>query len=437
MDILLLTILIAMNAFFAATEIALISLNDNKIKVLAEEGNKKAKILMKILGEPSRFLATTQIGITITGFLASAFAAESFSNPLITSLKGMGLPIPALVLKPIVVLIITLVLAYFTLVLGELVPKRVAMYKSEAIAFGVVGILSFLSKIAFPFVKLLTISTNFVLRIFGIDPNSMENDVTEEEIRMMVDVGEEKGAIEKQEKFMINNIFEFNNKSAGDIMTHRVELVTISIDTELNEIVEIINKEHYTRFPVFEGNVDNIVGILHVKDLLKLLGEEEASEFNLSENMRKPLYISVLQKINEIFIQMKLAKSHIAVVLDEYGGTAGIITIEDLIEEIVGNIFDEYDEEADIELKKIDDWVYEASGLISLGELESSLGIDLPVEDYDTLNGFLISLFGRMPEGDEGQMVSFNNVEFEVLNATDKRIERVLITIYPLEENED
>jgi putative hemolysin len=430
MEILLLILLIALNAFFAATEIALISLNDNKIKQMAEDGNKKAKKLVKLLGEPSRFLATIQIGITLAGFLASAFAASSFATPLVNLIKNLGVPIPAAVLTPIVVLLITMILAYFTLVLGELVPKRIAMSKSESIAFTVVGPLVILSKITFPFVKLLTISTNFFVRLMGVDPNSTDDNVTEEEIRMMVDVGEEKGTIDKQEKFMINNVFEFNNKTAGDIMTHRVELVAVPLETELPELVGIINKEHYTRIPVYDGNVDNIVGVLHVKDLLRLLDDGLSDSFDLVENIRKPLYIPILKKTNEIFVEMKLAQTHMAIVLDEYGGTAGIITIEDLLEEIVGNIFDEYDEEGDIELKKLDEDIYEASGLITLSELEGTLGIDLPIDEYDTLNGFLINLFGHLPTGKVGEVTKFGNVEFKVLIATDKRIEKVLIHIY-------
>ncbi len=437
MEIFFLLLLIAINAVFAATEIALISLNDNKIKLMAEDGNKKAKKLVKLLSEPSRFLATIQIGITLAGFLASAYAAGSFADPIVNFFRNIGLAVPIVVLKPIVVFLITMILAYFSLVFGELVPKRVAMKKAEGISFFIVGPLGVISKIAFPFVKLLTLSTNFFVRFFGVDPNSTDNDVTEEEIRMMIDVGEENGSIEKQEKFMINNVFEFNNKTAGDIMTHRVELIAVPLETNLHDLVNIINKEHYTRIPVYVGNVDNIIGILHVKDLLRLLDNGLADSFKLTENIRKPLYIPILKKTNEIFVEMKIAKLHIAVVLDEYGGTAGIITIEDLLEEIVGNIFDEYDEEADIELKKLEDNVYEANGLITLSELEGTLDIDLPVEDYDTLNGFLINLFDRLPNGETGQSIKFGNVEFKILKATAKRIEKVLINIHHEKQDEE
>ncbi len=438
MEILFLLLLIGLNAVFAATEIALISLNDNKIKLMAEDGNKKAINLVKLLGEPSRFLATIQIGITLAGFLASAFAAESFADPLVNFLRSIGLLVPIVILKPIIVILITMILAYFTLVFGELVPKRVAMKKAESISFFIVGPLVAMSIITYPFVKLLTISTNFFVRFFGVDPYGTDNDVTEEEIRMMIDVGEELGYIEKQEKFMINNVFEFNNKTAADIMTHRVELIAVPIGTNLHDLVGIINKEHFTRIPVYEGDVDNIIGILHVKDLLRLLDDGLSDSFKLIDNIRKPLYIPILKKTNEIFVEMKTAKLHIAIVLDEYGGTAGIITIEDLLEEIVGNIFDEYDEEIDKELRRIDSNVYEASGLISLTELEGTLGIDLPIEDYDTLNGFLINLFGSLPNGKVGQSIEFGIAEFKVLKATAKRIEQVLIKInYNMDDNYD
>ena len=277
----LLFILIGLNAFFAASEMALISLNDNKIKLMAENGNKKAKKLVKLLSEPSRFLATIQIGITLAGFLASAFAAESFADPIVGVLGGLNIPLSPSILKVSTVLIITLVLSYFTLVIGELVPKRIAMNRSESIAFFVVGPLTVLSIVANPFVKLLTFSTNSVVRLFGIDPNSTEDDVTEEEIRMLVDVGEEKGAINEREKIMINNIFEFNNKTAEDIMTHRMELVAIPKSIHIVELIQILKTEQYSRIPVYEKSVDNIVGILHVKDLLPLIASNSTVAFEI------------------------------------------------------------------------------------------------------------------------------------------------------------
>jgi len=428
-EILFLFILIAMNAFFAASEIALISLNDNKIKLMAEDGNKKAKQLTKLLGEPSRFLATIQIGITLAGFLASAFAAESFADPLVNILKGLNLPISESLLKVTTVILITIILSYFTLVLGELVPKRVAMKKSEGIAFFIATPLTVLSKVASPFVKLLTASTNFFVRLFGIDPHSIDDDVTEEEIRMMVDVGEEKGAIDEREKIMINNIFEFNNKTAEDIMTHRMELVGIPTNIELRKLISIIKEEQYSRIPVYKESIDNVIGILHVKDLLTLITEDAEKNFKLDSLIRKPFFIPTHKKIDELFIDLQIAKTHIAIVIDEYGGTAGIVTIEDLVEEIVGNIFDEYDEEEDKELKQIDELTFEASGMISLYELEEYLGVELPIEDYETLNGFFISLYGNIPPKGQISEVRFKHMLIQAVEVTDKRIEKAIIHI--------
>ena len=431
-----LVILIGVNAFFAASEIALISLNDNKIKLMAEEGNKKAGQLVKLLGEPSRFLATIQIGITLAGFLASAFAAESFANPIVQMLQGFGIQAPESILRVTTVIVITVVLAYFTLVLGELVPKRVAMKKSEGIAFFVVGPLMILSKVTSPFVKFLTISTNFFVRLFGVDPHSVDDDVTEEEIRLLVDVGEEKGAIAQQEKVMINNVFEFNNKTAEDIMTHRIEIVGIPVDIDLDNLVDLVEREKYSRIPVYEGSLDNIVGILYAKDLITLIKKEERENFSLDKFIRKPFFTPMQKKINQLFFELQGAKNHLAVVLDEYGGTAGIVTVEDLVEEIVGNIFDEYDEEEDLEFKKINEHTYEISGMISLYELETHLGIELPVEEHETLNGFFINLYGNIPPKGVISEVRFQNLRILAVEVTDKRIEKVMIYVEDENENE-
>ncbi|MBI4857390.1 MAG: HlyC/CorC family transporter [Acetobacterium woodii] len=435
-QILFLFLLVLLNAFFAASEMALISLNDTKIKVMAEDGNKKAKQLVKLLGEPSRFLATIQIGITLAGFLASAFAAESFADPIVAILKQYNLPVSEGVLKATTLVVITLILSYFTLVLGELVPKRIAMKKAESIAFFAVGILSILSKVTAPIVKLLTVSTNFFVRLAGIDPNSDDDDVTEEEIRMMVDVGEERGAINEREKTMINNIFEFNNKTVSDIMTHRVDLFSVSVTIELEELISYVKDEKYTRIPVYEGTVDNIIGILHVKDLIFLINEESTDDFRIMDKIRKPYYVSTGKKIDELFVDLQKAKTHIAVVIDEYGGTAGIVTIEDLIEEIVGNIFDEFDEE-EIEFKKIDELTYEVSGMISLDDLEELLDTDLPIEDYDTLSGFLIGLIGNIPTKEDLQEIEYRHLKFKILDVSEKRIEKAIVYIGELNADMD
>lgn len=421
-ELMLLVLLIALNAFFAASEIALISLNENKLRYMAEEGNKKASQLLKILGDPSKFLATIQIGITLAGFLASAFAADTFAEPLVELIKKTQIPVSETVLKNIAVIFITLVLSYFTLIFGELVPKRLAMKKTETISFFVVSPLIALSTVTSPFVKLLSVSTNFVVRLFGIDPAAEEEMVTEEEIRMLVDVGEEKGAIDENEREMINNIFEFDNKEVCDIMTHRTEIVGIPITASIKEIMDIVKEAKFTRYPVYEENIDDIIGILNIKDFIQLT--EDRNDFCLKNIIRQPYYVPSSKKADELFRELQSTKTHMAVVIDEYGGTAGIVTIEDLLEEIVGNIFDEYDEE-EKEFEKLDENTFIISGVTSLDQVTEVLDVDLPVDDYDTLSGFIIGQLGRIPEEGETPEVEFEEIVFKVEKVEEKRIARV------------
>ncbi len=424
-EVLVLIILIIINAFFAASEIALISLNDNKIKIMVEEGNKRAVLLKKLLSEPSRFLATIQIGITLAGFLASAFAADSFADPIVRLVLMTGISIPESWLRTAAVFIVTVILSYFTLVLGELVPKRVAMKKAEPISMFVAGPLSMLLKVSAPFVKLLTLSTNFFVRLFGVDPNADEEEVTEEEIRMMVDVGEERGAIDESEKEMINNIFEFDNKIVSDIMTHRTHIAAVDVGATLNDVISLIKNEKYTRIPVYEDNIDNIIGIMHVKDLIQLL-EYQGRDFVIRDIIRKPYFIPASKRIDDLFQDLQRTKTHMAIAIDEYGGTAGIVTIDDLIEEIVGNIFDEYDEE-EKDIEKLDENTFMINGSASLDTVRDFLKVDLPVDDYDTLSGFVIGQLGRIPEKEERPDVEFNGLVFRVDEIEEKKIARIKV----------
>ncbi|RJE47019.1 hemolysin [Dehalobacter sp. MCB1] len=425
--ILFLVVLIALNAFFAASEIALISLNDNKIRMMAEDGDKKAKILTNLLGEPSRFLATIQIGITLAGFLASAFASENFSDPLVSLLIKLGVPVSASLLKTIAVILITIILSYFTLVLGELVPKRIAMNKAEKIAWFAASPLYILSKIASPFVKMLTASMNVFVRLLGVDPNAENEQVTEEEIRMMVDVGEEKGAIHETEKLMINNIFEFNNKTVSEVMTHRTDIAALPIEASLSEVIAFINHEKYSRIPVYEENIDNIVGVLQSKYLFQYLTNNSNPEtFHLRDVVREPYYVPDSKRTDELFKELQLNKTHLAVIIDEYGGTAGIVTLEDLIEEIVGNIFDE-DDEVELEFEKIDENTYMINGATSLDAVQDYLGVELPIEEYETLSGFLVGQLGRIPGRDDKPSLEFNSLMFKVEEVDEKRIAKVKV----------
>lgn len=426
-EILFLMVLIVVNAFFAASEMALVSLNDNKIRFMAEEGNKKAKLLRKLLGEPSRFLATIQIGITLAGFLASAFAAEGFSGKLVELIKMTGVTLSDELLKLVSVIVITIILSYFTLVFGELVPKRLAMKKAESISMFVVGPLCFLSTVTAPFVKLLTLSTNFFVRLFGVNPNEVDEEVTEEEIRMMVDVGEEKGTIHETEKFMINNIFEFNNKIASDVMTHRTDIVALSINADFDEVITFIEQEKYSRIPVYEDNIDNIIGVLHAKSLIQFLIENNhRDKFYLKDIIRHPYYVPTSKRTDELFKELQKNKTHLAIIIDEYGGTAGIVTLEDLIEEIVGSIFDEDDEE-EKEIEKLDENTYILSGSISLEDVEEYLDIALPVEEYDTLSGFVIGQLGRIPSQEEYPIIEFSGIVFKVEVVNEKKISKVKV----------
>jgi len=426
-DLLVLIVLIVLNAFFAASEIALISMNDTKLKLMAEEGNKRAVLLKKLVDEPSKFLATIQIGITLAGFFASAFAADNFSERLVYVIKLTGVPIPDAVLKNVSVILITIVLSYFSLVFGELVPKRLAMKKAEPIAMFVASPLNFLSSVTSPFVKFLTLSTNTVVRIFGIDPNEDEENVTEEEIRMMVDVGEEKGAIDETEKEMINNIFEFNNKIVSEIMTHRTEIAALPVDATLDEVVEFINTEKYSRIPVYEDTIDNIIGIMHSKYLIKYVAEGgDRDNFDLRNLIRKPYYVPTSKRTDELFKELQRQRIHMAVIIDEYGGTAGIVTLEDLLEEIVGNIFDE-DDEVEKDIEKIDENTFIINGTTSLDAVMDYLEVELPTDDYDTLSGFLIGQLGRIPDENDKPSIEFNGLVFKVDKVDEKRVAKVKV----------
>jgi putative hemolysin len=431
MEIIILLILIILNAFFAASEIALISLNDNKVRIMAEGGNKKAQMLQQLLSEPSRFLATIQIGITLAGFLASAFAAGSFAGGLAEFLYRVGVPLSPRLLETISVVVITLILSYFTLVLGELVPKRLALQKAEVISMLAVMPLTLLSKVTSPFVKLLTLSTNVIVRFFGVDPYAEDENVTEEEIRMMVDVGKEKGTIQETEKMMINNIFEFDNKTVSDIMTHRTNIVAIPIHYNLQETVQIVNVEKYTRFPIYDENIDKIVGILHSKDLIQFLEDCDESSFKLSELLREPYYVLESKRIDDLFKNMQKNNVHMAIAIDEYGGTDGVVTIEDVIEEIVGNIFDEYDE-PDLDEEEIIELgpnQYMISGTTNLYEVEDILKLELPTEEFDTISGFVIGQLGYIPSSDEQPVVEYENLLFSVDEMMDKRIMKVKVSV--------
>lgn len=417
-QIVILVVLILLNAYFAASEIAFISLNDTKIEKQAKEGNKKARQIQKMLKNPSEFLATIQIGITLAGFLSSAFASDAFADILAPALYKIFPMISIQVFKGISIVLITIILSFFTLVFGELVPKRLAMKYYEKIAFSSIGVIRFLSIITLPFVKVLSSVTNFISKLFGISENE-EEVVTEEEIKMMIDEGEEKGTIQQEEKEMIHNIFEFNDITVSEVMTHRTDVYAIEIDSEINDIIKELDDYKYSRIPVYEETIDNIKGVLFVKDLLKYLHGKKT--IKIKNIMREAYFVSENKPINELFKNLQKNKMQMAIVVDEYGGTAGIVTMEDLLEEIVGNIFDEYDD-FENDYTKIDDNTFLINGSVSINDLKKILKIDLPEGDYETLSGYLIDLLGRLPKDNETPIIETKQVNYKIEKSEDKRI---------------
>ena len=435
-QILLLVILILANAFFAAAEIAFISLNDAKIELQAKEGNKKAKKIKGMLENPSKFLATIQIGITLAGFLSSAFASEAFASELAPILHKL-VPILSLgVWNSIAIILITIVLSYFTLIFGELVPKRISMKNSEKIAFGTIGIIKAISVATAPFVKFLTFSTNVVSKIFGVSANDEET-VTEEEIRMMVDVGEEKGAIDKEEREMINNVFEFNDKTVSEIMIPRTQIYAVDMNLSISKVIEEITEDdefRYSRIPVYDETIDEIKGVVYIKDILLSTKNKNVKIKNL---IKEAYFVPETKPLNELFEELRKNRKQIAIVVDEYGGTAGIVTMEDILEEIVGEIYDEYDI-VQKRYEKIDENTFIFNGSVSVSEVEKILDVEIPEGDYDTISGYLVEELGKIPAENEKTTIETDNVIYKIEKVKDKRITKIkACKIQPVEKNEE
>ena len=430
--------LIAINAFFAAAEIAVVSLSETKLRHQAEEGDKKAAKLLKMMLEPSGFLSTIQIAITLAGFLGSAFAADNFSDPLVDLIvnKWGFTAIPAGTLNTLCVVLITLILSYFTLVLGELVPKRVAMKKPEGVARAVCGIIGGVAVCVKPVVWFLTKSVNGVLRLFGIDPAADEENVTEDEIRMMVDMGEEKGAIESNERDMIENIFEFNNMAAADCMTHRTDMVALQVDETQEEILKTIAESGKSRFPIYDEDLDDILGTVTTRDFLLSLSMGEKK--TLRDILRPAYFVPESVRTDVLFRDMQVKKTHLAIVVDEYGGTSGLITMEDLLEEIVGNIDDEYDPATPQDIQKISENTYRIAGATDLETINEALGLEIPLsEAFDTLGGLVFSCLATIPKDGTHPEVKCHNLSIRVDEMVDRRVEWAIVTIQAAPENTD
>ena len=428
--------LILINGWFAATETAIISVSEAKIRHEAEEGDKTAVKLVKLLDKPNQFLSTIQICITLAGFMGSAFAADKFAPYLVAGLQQLGMNMDAVTLHTISVVLITLILSLFTLVLGELVPKRIALSAPDKIARATCPVIVFFSGMFKPVVWLLSKATNGILRLLHINPEAETEEVTEEEIRMMVDIGGESGAIEETEKEMIENIFEFNNLSAEDVMIHRTDVTSIWVGDDEQTILKTILDTGLSRFPVYDEDIDDIIGILSTRAYLLNCHSEHPRP--LRQLLHEAYFVPETVQADTLFRDMQKKKVHMSIVVDEYGGMSGIVTMEDLLEEIVGNIYDEFDKQTDVEIQPVGENLWRVSGTTPLRELADMLEIDLPLEEeYDTLGGLVFAQFTTIPRDGSQPEVDAAGLHIKVEKIDEHRVDVALVSKLEPEENQD
>lgn len=417
--ILLQIVLIFLNAVFASAEIAVISMNDARLKQLTAQGNKSAQRITALTEQPARFLATIQVAITLAGLLGSAFAADNFAEPLVALLVQMGISVNPSILKTICVFIITMILAYFNLVFGELVPKRIAMKKPESMALSMAGLLHIVSILFKPLVALLTNSTNFILKLLRVDPNGEEEKVTEEEIRMLLSTGNEQGTIDIAESELIQNVFEFNDTTIGHICTHRLDVQALDVEEELDVWERIIGESRHSLYPVYGADSDDIIGVLDTKDYFRL-NDRSNKDTIMDQAVDSPRFVPEGMHANTLFKRMKEERTYFYIVLDEYGGVAGIITIQDLVESLVGEIGE--DEEMGQEIKKVDENKWRLKGFTPLSSVMDALDISLPTEHYDTFAGYIYSLIDRIPDDGEQFFCEDGRLKIKVETVVNHRI---------------
>ena len=424
-QLVLVVVLTLVNAFFASAEMASISVNRNKIKIMSEDGNKRAKALLKLLEEPSNFLSTIQIAITLSGFLNSASTANTLSPYLGKILQAFSIPQA----NNVAIVLITIVLSYITLVFGELLPKRVAMQKSEQVALASIGIVSIIAKITAPFVQFLSASTNVMLRLFGMKTEGIEEEISKEEIKSLVEVGQETGVFNETEKEMINSIFTFDDKLAKEVMTPRTEVFAINIADDNDTIIREMLDSMYSRIPVYEEEIDNIIGILYMKDYFAKAYEVGFDNVDIRSILQTPYFVPERKNIDVLFKELQETKTHIAILVDEYGGFSGIVTIEDLVEEIFGEIEDEFDDE-EPEITEIANNKYRLLGKLHIADLNEKLGLsfDENSEEYDSVAGLILDILGYIPDNDAAD-VEYENYIFKIEAIQDNRIESVIMTI--------
>ena len=427
-NLILILILTFINAFFASAEMAIVSINKNKIKMLADKGNKNAKSVEKLIQEPTKFLSTIQVGITLAGLFSSAYAATGISDEFATLLDLVHIPYS----QNIALILVTILLSYFTLVFGELFPKRLALKKSEAIALFSVKPIIFVQKIVTPFIKLLSMSTNLLLRLFGIREEDLEEKVSREEIRSLVEVAQEHGTINLTERKMINSIFELDDKSAEEIMTPRTEAYVINIEKNIKAYLPELLRIKHSRIPVFQGTKDNIIGILYMKDFIEEAFNVGFDHVDIKKLLSPAYFVPERKKIDDLFKEMQERKKKISVLVDEYGGFSGIVTMEDLVEEIVGAIDDEYDIIKEPDIRKIAENTYLVRGSVPVDVVNERLLLNFEVDtpDYDTIAGMIINKLGHIPSEDDQQTIKINNCEFLIEKIANHRIVKVKLIIY-------
>ena len=422
-------VLIFLNAVFASAEIAVISTNETKLQKMAERGDKRAKRLVKMTSQPARFLSTIQVAITLAGFLGSAFAADNFAGPLTNVLVKAGLPLPASVINSICVILITLILAYFNIVLGELVPKRIAMKRAEKTALGISGVLRFVSVIFAPIVWLLTASTNGLLRLFGINPGEDEEEVTEEEIMMMAEAGSEKGSIDSEENELIKNIFEFKEQTVGEVCTHRKDTDLLFLSESDEEWAARIASTRHTYYPICGKGIDDIAGVLSTKDYFRL--DDKSRENVMKKAVSAAVFVTENTPANTLFYKMKISREYFAVVVDEYGGMSGIVTMHDLLELLVGDLTEKDDKE-EYEISRLSETEWEITGLAPIDKVEASLGVKLPEEEsehFETFGGYVCGMMGTLPEDGASFELSTEQMNVRVLSVEERCIKRVIVTL--------
>lgn len=432
--LLLQLVLIGLNALFTSAETAVISMNDAKLEKLASDKNKKAVRLKKLTSSPSAFLSMIQVVVVLSGFLASAFAADSFAMPLANKLAGLGVSnyAPLSVLRLAAVVIITLVLSYLTLVFGVLVPKRVAVKHCDKMALGLSGILSAAAVIFKPAVWFLTVSTNLVLRLIGIDPNEEDDEVTEEEIRMMVDAGSEKGTIDSDEKEFIQNVFEFDDIDVGEICTHRKDVEILWLEDDMSVWAKTINDSRHSKFPVCKENADDVVGVLDVKSYFRITDKSRKSV--MDKCVEEPMFVLETTKADVMFEKMKMSRSYFSVVLDEYGGMCGIVTLNDLVQQIMGEFLNEGEEDHGDNIEKVDDTTWKIMGDTPIRDVCDELDITIPDDEYDTFGGYILGCLGSIPDDGSHFEIEANGLKIKVEDVQEHCVVNAYVTIIPQEE---